>query len=624
MAESRRHQGVPGTIADPQQEEVAGSAASDAEETAHSGLVPQMGMMTRALMASPVGKTIIWLLLGILLVVVATTYGQIRLNRWSKPFYDALSRRDFRDFLYQLAVFFFIASILLVLNVAQRWLGETLKLKLREGMVGDLIRLWMLPRRAFWLANAGPIGANPDQRMHEDARHLCELSGDLGIGLLQASILLIAFSGVLWTLSSDFAFHIAGRIFSIPGFMVWAAVIYAAAGSLLSYWVGGTLINRNAERYAREADLRISMVRVNEHVDGISLAAGEADESRRVELHLATVLAATRRLVTGLTNLTWITAGFGWVTLVAPILVAAPLYFAGKLTFGGLMMASAAFTQAQSALRWFVDNFSVIADWRATLLRVASFRRALVTADVVPHIESRITYAEGAPDRIVMENLEVASSSGCDVLRERQVMVSAGERVLIVGEPGTNKTQLFRALTGLWPWGAGRIEHPKDEAIVFIPRGTPYLPRATLREVLAYPMDVERFDQGAFARSLSRLGLERLVPALDTTQRWDRELSGDEQLTLAFARVLLQAPPWILIDDTLRSLDGDTLERFMDALTHELQHTGVIHIGGGQARNPIFSRTLHLIKAPATHTVGRDDSTAAPLPTTDGGSTFGQ
>jgi vitamin B12/bleomycin/antimicrobial peptide transport system ATP-binding/permease protein len=608
MADSRPHQGVPGTIADPHHEQDADSA--------HSGLVPQLGMMVRALMASPVGKTLIWLLLGTLLVVVATTYGQIRLNRWSKPFYDALSRRDFRDFLYQLAVFFFIAGILLVLNVAQRWLGETLKLKLREGMVGDLIRLWMLPRRAFWLANAGPIGANPDQRMHEDARHLCELSGDLGIGLLQASILLIAFSGVLWALSNDFAFHVAGRIFSIPGFMVWAAVIYAAAGSLLSYWVGGTLINRNAARYAREADLRISLVRVNEHVDGISLAAGEADESRRVELHLAAVLAATRRLVTGLTNLTWITAGFGWVTLVAPILVAAPLYFAGKLTFGGLMMASAAFTQAQSALRWFVDNFSVIADWRATLLRVASFRRALVTTDVVPHIESRIVYAEGAPDRIVLQNLEVASPSGCDMLRETNVTINGGERVLIVGDPGTNKTQLFRALTGLWPWGAGRVEHPKDEAILYIPRGTPYLPRATLREVLAYPMHVERFDKDAFASALSRLGLARLVPALDTTQRWDRELSGDEQLTLAFVRALLQAPPWILIDDTLRSLDGDTLERFMETLAHELHHTGVIHIGGGQARNPLFSRTLHLIKAPSTHVVGRPD--------TDRGPTLGQ
>jgi putative ATP-binding cassette transporter len=581
-------------------------------------------MMVRAVMASPVGKTIVVLLVEIFLVVVATTYGQIRLNRWSKPFYDALSRRDFRDFLYQLAVFFLIACILLVLNVAQKWLGETLKVRLREGLVGDLIKHWMLPRRAFWLANAGPIGANPDQRMHEDARHLCELSADLGIGLLQSSILLIAFTGVLWVLSNNFSFHIAGRIFAIPGFMVWAAVIYAAAGSLLSYWVGAALIYRNAERYAREADLRFSMIRVNEHVDGISLAAGEADESRRVELHLEAVLAATRRLVMGLTNLTWVTSGFGWITLVAPILVAAPLYFAGKLSFGGLMMAAAAFTQAQSALRWFVDNFSVIADWRATLLRVANFRRALVTTDVVPHVESRIVYAQGAPGRITIENLEVASSTGTDMLTEAKVEVKAGERVLIVGEPGTNKTQLFRALTGLWPWGAGRVERPKDEAILYIPRGTPYLPRATLREVLAYPIEVERFDHDACAHALSRLGLERLVPALDMTRRWDRELSADEQLTLAFARVVLQAPPWILIDDTLRSLDGDALERVMDVFAHELEHTAVIHIGGGQARNPLFTRTLHLVKALPTHTVGRDAAAAAPLRATDRGPATGQ
>jgi vitamin B12/bleomycin/antimicrobial peptide transport system ATP-binding/permease protein len=605
MAKLRRVRGEPSTIAES--EETVSAAAADTEEE-HSRLVPQLGMMVRAVMASPVGKTIVVLLVEIFLVVVATTYGQIRLNRWSKPFYDALSRRDFRDFLYQLAVFFLIAGILLILNVAQKWLGETLKVRLREGLVGDLIRHWMLPRRAFWLANAGPIGANPDQRMHEDARHLCELSADLGIGLLQSTILLAAFTGVLWVLSSNFSFHVAGHIFAIPGFMVWAAIIYAAAGSLLSYWVGAALIYRNAERYAREADLRFSMIRVNEHVDGISLAAGETDESRRVELHLDAVLAATRRLVMGLTNLTWVTSGFGWITLVAPILVAAPLYFAGKLSFGGLMMAAAAFTQAQSALRWFVDNFSVIADWRATLLRVANFRRALVTADVVPHVESRIVYAECEAGRMTIENLEVASSTGTDVLRERKIEVKAGERVLIVGEPGTNKTQLFRALTGLWPWGAGRVARPKDEAILYIPRGTPYLPRATLREVLAYPIEVGRFDHDAFAHALSRLGLERLVPALDMTRRWDRELSADEQLTLAFARVVLQAPPWILIDDTLRSLDGDALERFMDVLAHELEHTAVIHIGGGQARNPLFTRIVHLVKAPPTHTVGHDDA----------------
>ncbi len=579
-------------------EEIA-RAAAQIDEGADSRLVPQLRAMTRALLASPVGKTLVLLVAAIFVIIAATAYAQIRLNSWNKPFYDALSRRDLMEFLVQLGVFFIISGVLLVLNVAQRWLGETLKVKLRDGLVRDLIRDWMAPRRAFWLANAGPIGVNPDQRMHEDARHLCELSADLGISLLQAAILFLTFAGVLWVLSRGFAFHIAGRDYPIPGFMVWAAIAYVGVGSLLSYWVGKSLIHRNAERYAREAELRFSLVRVNEHLDGISLASGEADETRRVELHLTEVLAATTRLVTGLTNLTWVTAGFGWVTQVVPTLVAAPLYFSGKISFGGLMMAAAAFNQAQSSLRWFVDNFSTIADWRATLLRVATFQRAVLTTDdLLRHVESRIVYVDGAPGRITIENLEVVSPAGRDVIREKKVEVRAGERVLILGEPGTGKTQLFRALAGLWPWGAGSITRPRGEPILYFPRGTPYLPRGTLREVLAYPLRVESFDEPACAHALRRLGLERLVPLLHETRRWDRDLSAADQLSLAFARVVLQCPPWILIDDTFGSLDGDTLERVIDVFANELEHASVIHIGSAQAHDPLFSRVVHLAKAP--------------------------
>ncbi|HXA92356.1 MAG TPA: ABC transporter ATP-binding protein/permease [Steroidobacteraceae bacterium] len=590
----------------------ASEAASDMGDVGHTGLVGQLGGMVRALLASPVGKAVVSLSSAILLIILVTAYAQIRLNRWNKPFFDALSRRDFSDFLHQLGVFGIIAASLLVLNVGQRWFVETLKVKLREGLVGDLLRDWMVPRRAFWLANAGPMGVNPDQRMHEDARKLCELSADLGTGLLQASILFATFAGVLWVLSSDVSFRIGDHDYAIPGFMLYAAIAYAFAGSLLSYWVGKSLIHRNAERYAREADFRFALVRVNEHLDGISLASGEADEQRRVELHLANVLAATRRIVTGLTNLTWVTAGFGWILNVAPILVAAPLYFAGKISFGGLMMAAAAFTQAQSSLRWFVDNFSTIADWRATLFRVASFRHALQDADELRDFESRITYNEGEPGSMIIEQLEIVSPTGSDVLSERRVAIHAGERILIIGAPGTSKTLLFRALAGLWPWGNGQITLPRGEQILYLPRGTPYLPRASLREVLAYPMKIESFDADAFAQALGRMGLERLVPLLDATRRWDRELSQDEQLSLAFARIVLQRPPWVLIDDTFGSLDDEALERVVDAFGNELKQTCLIHIGrAAQARDPLFSRVLHLMKAPAALAHKRDKTAGA-------------
>jgi putative ATP-binding cassette transporter len=568
----------------------------DAQELANSRLLPQLAMMARALWDSPV-RNMLFMLSGSLFFVIATTaYGQIRLNTWNQPFYDALSHRNFAEFLHQLGVFGLIAGALLFLNVGQRWLGETLKLKLRQGLAHDLIQNWLVPGRAFRLTNAGPMGVNPDQRMHEDGRHLTELSADLGIGLLQSSILLASFVKVLWGLSNNFAFHLDGRQIVIPGYMVWAAVVYSGAASLLSYWVGRSLVDRNAERYAREADLRFSLVRVNEHIDSITLSGGEQDELRRIDLDLTAVLKATARLVTGLTNLTWITAGYGWFTLVAPILVAAPLYFAGNLTFGGLMLASGAFLQVQSSLRWFVDNFSTIADWRATLLRVAGFRRAVIDTDIMHDVEKQISYTTGKAGEFEVDELQISSPSGCTLLQEKKVQIKRGERVLIVGESGTGKTLLFRALAGLWPWGSGKVTRPAGEEILYAPR-TPYFPPGTLREALAYPKPTSAFETPACSAALARVGLGRLTPLLDSTRRWDRELNEDELQALALARVITHQPAWLLIDEVLDSLDDRQIDLTVDIFTKDLAQSGIIHIGRTDAHH-MFSRVLHLIMDP--------------------------
>jgi vitamin B12/bleomycin/antimicrobial peptide transport system ATP-binding/permease protein len=578
-------------------------AAGAADDAAGAGLIPQMTMMIRALWASPVRAALLAIAAAIFLVVVATAYGQNELNNWNEPFYDALSHRNFRGFMDQLGVFGVIAGSLLALNVAQRWFVETSKLKLREGLMHDLVRNWMVPGRAFRLANAGAIGVNPDQRMHEDARHLTELSADLGVGLLQASILLATFVSVLWSISSSFEFHVAGRHFAVPGYMVWAAIVYSGSASLLSYWVGRSLIENNADRYAREADLRFSLVRVNEHIDAITLAGGEADEARRIEVDLNKVLKAMRLLVLGNTNLTWVTAGYGWFTLVAPILVAAPLYFAGTISFGGLMKASGAFMQVQSSLRWFVDNFSTIADWRATLLRVASFRRAVVETDELHDVASRIEFADGAPGKISIENLTIASPAGCIKLEEAQARLERGERVLVAGDSGTAKTLLFRALAGLWPWGKGRITKPRGETMLYMPR-TSYFPPGTLREALAYPLAIEEVDNAACVRALERLGLDRLVPMLEESKRWDVVLTEAEHQSLAFARALLHSPAWLVIDEALEALEAEQYPTICDVLTQDLAGSGILYIGRAGTHDRLFGRALHLA----------DDHTARKLP----------
>jgi len=377
--------------------------------------------------------------------------------------------------------------------------------------------------------------------------------------------------------------------------MVWAAILYAASASWLSWLVGRPLIGLNGERYAREADLRYSMVRVNEHVDAVTLAGGQADEQRRLERDLGSVVGVLRRLVTANIRLDWVTDAYGWVTIVAPIIIAAPVYFAGDMTFGGLMMAVGAFNQVHSSLRWFVANIGTITDWRATLLRIAAFRYALTRTDELHAVEKQIDFQRTAEDRIVLKNVEIASPSGCTKLKEKNVTIAAGKKVLITGDPGTGKTLFFRAMAGLWPWGSGDIGMPENEAITFVPR-TPYFPPGTLRQAMSYPLGESSFEDGDLEGALRRAGLERLVASLDRSARWERELSDDEQHQLAFARLDLHRPDWVIIDEAMDMLEGDARKRAAAVLTKRLKDATILYIGRAGFADKIFSRTLHLQK----------------------------
>ncbi|PRH84811.1 glycosyl transferase family 1 [Labrys okinawensis] len=573
----------------------SGEATLKPVDDAQAALMPELGMMLRAFWVSPIRMNFVALAFAIVIVIALTAYGQIKLNEWNQPFYDALARKDWQEFVHQLFRFAQIAIALLVMNVAQVWLNQSIKIKLRQGLVDDLIEQWLKPGRAFRLSTR-PIGINPDQRMHEDARHLTELSADLGIGLLQASVLLSSFVSVLWALSSGFVFHLGTATLAVPGYLVWAAVFYAGTASLLSYLVGRPLVGLNAERYSREADLRYGLMRVSEHIDAITLANGEPDERRRITIDLAKVLAAMRNLAWGQTRLTWITAGYGWTALVVPIGVAVPAYFSGSLSLGGLMVTVGAFNQVQSSLRWFVDNFSVIADWRATLLRVSNFRRAAAQDDTEGDGADQIQWAEGEPGHYRLDRLCVFVPGGSTRLREESTTVEAGEKVAIIGERRSGKTLLFRALAGLWSWGSGSIVRPKGEAIMYMPR-TPYLPPGNLRDALAYPAPAQSFETRSYETALDRVGLKGLATALDEPGRWDRQLNEDEQQALAFARLILHKPAWIVMDEVLDSVTGETHRRFLQILHEDLKRSGVIHIGRSEGHDHLFARVLHLVPA---------------------------
>jgi len=602
-----------GSAADTDGAGVPAARARTAEAVATAALskdslFAQVARLVAAFWASRERNQLLLLAAALVAVVAATAYMQIRLNAWNRPFYDALTHKDIPQFISQLRVFAELAAVLLVLNVSQVWLNQTSRVVLRQGLVHDLLNEWLKPMRAFRLSNAGSIGQNPDQRLHADAQHLTDLMTDLGIGLLQSTLLLLSFIGVLWVSSQHMFLPFAGHRYYVPGYLVWCALFYASTASFLSWLIGRPLIALDSERYAREANLRFALVRANEEIEGVTIYGGEADEKAHLNRVFDSVLEVSRRIVGATTRLSWITSGYGWFTIVAPILVAAPTYLTGGMSFGELMLVVGAFNQVQTSLRWFVDNFSSIADWRATLLRVASFRGALVTMDSLGESTSRIDLEETGSPTIRLDDLQVAAPAGAINLSERHVDLAPGERVLIFGERGEERTLLFRAMIGLWPWGSGRIARPPRESMMFLPERA-YVPPGTLRTALCYPCATHEFDDAAAVRALTAVGLERLQPLLDTTERWDQRLNDDEKQLLAIARVILQRPQWVVLNEALEILDPASRRRTEALFSGDLAHVGLINIGRETDRE-FFMRRVQLRTDPQGPTFSPGDRVA--------------
>ncbi len=559
------------------------------------GALRQLRTLLGALWRSPCRRVCLLLAVGVVAVIALNMVAQVRLNTWQGDFYNAIDQRQASELLHQTLVFLVIVAALLLLVVGETFFRELLIVRLREWLTRDLLDQWVTGRRPWLLGFRGDIAQNPDQRLQADARHLTELSIGLAIGLLRSSLLLVGFLGVLWTLSADTVFHLGGRNLLLPGYLVWCALAYAIGGSWLTWRVGRPMIGLNAERYAREAELRFALVRVSENAESIALDGGASQERGFLDRPVDAVVAITRRLAYALARLTWITSGYGWLGNIVPILAAAPSYFQGQLSFGGLMMAVGAFNQVQGALRWFVDNFPTIADWRATLFRVGSFRETLEGLDTLVAGAGRIARVETGGQRIALIDLRVDLPDGSLLLEQSPVELAPGERVLLTSPRGAGLGTVFRALAGLWPWGSGTIGLPPPDRVVFLPR-RPYLPLGTLRAALAYPFSPDDADEpGATdcGAALVRTGLAHLVPLLDAERRWEREITADEQQRLAAARLLLRRPAAVVMDEPMNALDPDRRQLLADLFANELEATTVLALGP-PVHDPFYHRRIAL------------------------------
>ncbi|WP_137178005.1 ABC transporter ATP-binding protein/permease [Roseomonas sp. AR75] len=575
--------------------------AQPAPSPRRRGFFGQFWRIIRIYYFTPGDRVRAW---GYTLSVIGLTLLQIlvelRFNTWNRDFFDALEARDPSAFYGQLWTLLLLLLAAMVSAVAQLWAKQMLALDWRRCLVWNM-QSRLLKHGTHYQLNFMPDAAdNPDQRISENTRWATAMAVDLLVGLLGSILTLATFLGVLWTLSGPLHLALGASEFTIPGYMVWAALAYATIGSVFTFLLGGPLVTINMRRNEAEGDHRFALIRIRENSEGVALIQGEPDEDRGLRAAFGRVMAVMNQLYGRERALMYLTSAYGMAAGVVPIIVASPRYFAGAITLGVLMQITQAFLQVTRSLNWFVDKYPLLADWRSHIERVAELEDTLEAAESLEAdqtISLVVGPTEDGREVLAFRDLQVGHADGNVVIQEATAEIAAGEKVLIVGESGTGKSTLFRAIAGLWPWGSGEIRTPPREHMFFMPQ-RPYIPLGPLRAALAYPANPRKFSDAAMVAALERCGIGQFASRLDEEERWDRVMSLGEQQRLAFARLLLQRPRWVFLDEATAALDEENQDSMMRLFREELAETALVSIGHRPGLDVYHDRTLHLMRAP--------------------------
>jgi putative ATP-binding cassette transporter len=532
------------------------------------------------------------LLAAVIVLNLGTVYIMVLINEWNALFYNALQERDFGVFTYQLGRFAVLAGLYIAAAVYQIYLRQMLQIRWRNWLTQRYVSRW-LRNDAYYhmqLADNAPAD-NPDQRIAEDINTYVSQTLILGLGVLESVVTLASFALILWGLSGSFS--IAG--ISIPGYMLWAAILYAILGSWLVHRIGLPLVSLNYRQQQYEANLRFALVRVRENAEQIALYRGERSEQGGIGAAFSDVVSNWWGIMRRQKMLTWFSSGYNQIAIIFPFVVAAPRYFAGEMQLGGLMQTASAFGQVQTALSWFVTNYTSFAEWKATLDRLSGFEETLARADRKTGAPSLSVVESPNATGISVSNLTIYLPDGRALLKGLSFSLAAGERVLIAGPSGAGKSTLLRSLCGVWPYCDGRIVRPAGQRLLFCPQ-KPYLPLGTLREVVQYPESEKLHSDDEIRSALDRCGLGELRSRLGDRENWAMKLSPGEQQRLAFARAYLMRPQWLFFDEATSALDEES-EVALYNLVASLPGCAIVSVAHRKTLAAFHNRTLVFSKA---------------------------
>ena len=515
------------------------------------------------------------LLAGVIALDLGIVYLLVRLNTWNAEFFNAIQEKNEAAFFDLLLFFSGLAAIYIVTASVRAYGQQWLQIRWRRWLTQNLSETWLGGRTYYRLQLKDYGMENPEQRIQEDINLFVAGTLSLFLGFLNAAVTLASFAAILWALSGSIAVPLFGAEIEVPGYMLWIAIVYALAGSVLAHLVGRPLVPLNFQQQRYEADFRLRMIRVRENAESIALYRGEADEGRALSGAFGAVKANFFRLMACGFNLNLFTSFYAQLAIVFPFLVAAPRYFSGAIQLGGLTQTASAFGQVQGALSWFVNAYAELANWKASVNRLISFFDAVeaVAADARGP-EARIARTEGPA--LQVDGLDLALPDGRLLLQGASLRVDAGESVLLSGPSGSGKSTLFRALAGLWPYGAGRVEVP-PEPTLFLPQ-RPYIAQGSLRAALSYPAGPGAFTDAQMVEALVSCRLDHLTGRLDEEWNWAQRLSPGEQQRLAFARARLLRPRWLFLDEATSALDEEAETAMYQGLKAALPEVAVLSI----------------------------------------------
>ena len=538
------------------------------------------------------------LLLGVVVVLNLALVGMnVLLSYWSREFFNSLQEKNGEAFWALLLWwretdsgpmpgFVFVAAVYIVIAAYALYLRQALEIRWRAWTTRDVLDRWMAERAFYRIALTDAGTDNPDQRIADDLRLFVENTLKLGLNLMRSVVTLFSFILVLWGLSGP------ASLFGIeiPGYLVWIALLYSVVGTGLAHLIARSLIPLNVAKQRVEADFRYALMRFRENAEGIALYAGEAGEKAGLMSRFAAVIHNWWAIMVATKRLTLFSSLYAQVATVFPYIVAAPAYFAGNIPLGGLTQTASSFSEVQGALSWFVDNYSELTEWRATVKRITGFLDAIDAA----HTAGGGVQAAAEPRAdLALDAVTLALPDGRVLLEGAAAHIAPGESVLIAGPSGSGKSTLFRAIAGIWPFGAGRVRVPADASVLFLPQ-RPYLPLGTLRRAICYPRDAAEFPDADVQAALADAGLGQMAPKLDTEDAWDRRLSGGEQQRVALARALLLKPDWLFLDEATASLDPEAEARFYTLLKDRLPATTLVSIAHRPAVAQYHQRALRL------------------------------